>query len=202
VRLLHYFSEGIKTEKVICAIDGGFLTKTIEKYAQAQALLQAKKLDYSALVHKMAGNISLLRSYYYTAPPFVSPNPTPTQKTLQSNFETLKNMLLKIPQMEIRLGRIKRSFDSSGNPKFSQKGVDTLMAIDLVTFSTKKLISHAVLLTGDSDLIPAIQVVKNEGVIVKVITFKEHPLSTADQIRQCADIVEEWDEKAVSRCFN
>jgi uncharacterized LabA/DUF88 family protein len=178
-------------DKAICIIDGGFISKMAEKYDPNHTI------DYQKLISKMSADIPVLRSYFYTAPPFIETNPTNTQKTRQANFDNFKNALLNIQQLEIRLGRIKRVKSNTGFT-YSQKGVDTLMAIDLVTFSTKKLISHAIMLTGDSDLVPAIQVAKNEGVIIKIITFLEYKKSTADQIRQVADIVEEWDKPAVS----
>lgn len=40
------------------------------------------------------------------------------------------------------------------------------MTLDLALLSGKRQITHAVLLTGDSDFIPAIKAVQSEGVLV------------------------------------
>jgi uncharacterized LabA/DUF88 family protein len=47
---------------------------------------------------------------------------------------------------------------------FEQKGIDTLLSIDLVNLSATGKISEAVLIAGDSDFIPAIKVAKDHGV--------------------------------------
>lgn len=41
-----------------------------------------------------------------------------------------------------------------------------MLATDFVMHSTKRLISHAILITGDSDFLPAIEIVQSEGVHV------------------------------------
>jgi len=45
-------------------------------------------------------------------------------------------------------------------------GIDIQLGVDLVLLSAKQQISHATVIAGDSDLIPALCVAKNEGVLV------------------------------------
>ena len=59
-----------------------------------------------------------------------------------------------------------RGTDDAGKPIYVQKGVDIQFGVDLVLFSAKQQIAHAALIAGDSDLIPAINVAKNEGVLI------------------------------------
>lgn len=54
----------------------------------------------------------------------------------------------------------------SGRPIFEQKRVDIKLAVDLVLLASKRQITRAVLVTGDSDFLPAILAAKNEGVVV------------------------------------
>ncbi len=49
---------------------------------------------------------------------------------------------------------------------FEQKRVDSMLAVDLVLLSAKRVIQKAVVFTGDSDFLPPIWAAKNEGVIV------------------------------------
>ncbi|MBI5886872.1 MAG: NYN domain-containing protein [Deltaproteobacteria bacterium] len=57
--------------------------------------------------------------------------------------------------------------------EFRQKGVDTLLSIDMVNLAASGKISDAVLLAGDSDYIPAIKVVKEHGVNVFLFHSKD-----------------------------
>ena len=70
------------------------------------------------------------------------------------------------PRFEVRLGRLAKTFDAQGRPTFVQKGVDVRLAVDLVRMSSTRQIEYAYLLTGDSDLVPAVQAAKDEGVVV------------------------------------
>jgi hypothetical protein len=47
-----------------------------------------------------------------------------------------------------------------------QKRVDILLGVDLVQLATKHQISDAMVVAGDSDFLPAIEVAKQEGVVV------------------------------------
>ncbi len=60
-----------------------------------------------------------------------------------------------------------------------------MLATDIATLSSKRLVTHINLMAGDSDLIPAIQIAKNEGVIVNLFhgplkTVHDHLLQTVD----------------------
>ena len=56
-----------------------------------------------------------------------------------------------------------------GNPPcFTQKGVDVLLSVDLVRLAWSGKITKAIIVTGDSDFIPAIKDVKDAGVIVEL----------------------------------
>ena len=57
-----------------------------------------------------------------------------------------------------------RGYNSAGEPLFVQKRVDLLLGLDFALLSTKQRISHIALVAGDSDLIPAVQVAKDESV--------------------------------------
>lgn len=66
-----------------------------------------------------------------------------------------------MPRFEVRTGKL-----ALRNGKYEQKGVDTLLSIDLVNLAASGKISDASLLAGDSDFIPAVKVAKNHGVNV------------------------------------
>ena len=73
----------------------------------------------------------------------------------------------RLPGFSVRLGRLEHcGFRPDGSPIFEQKRVDILLGVDLAQLSAKGQIQQAILLAGDSDFIPAVEVAKNEGVLV------------------------------------
>ena len=54
----------------------------------------------------------------------------------------------------------------SGEPIFQQKKVDLLLGLDFALLSGKRAIAHAVIVAGDSDLLPACETAKEEGILV------------------------------------
>ncbi len=62
--------------------------------------------------------------------------------------------------------------------------MDILLAIDMIKLALKNKIQHIILITGDSDFVPAVQYVKEEGVIVHLrhaeITYSKELSLTCD----------------------
>jgi len=71
--------------------------------------------------------------------------------------------LTRLPRFQIRLGKLGRVGD-----EFVQKRVDILLAVELVRLSWSKSIGTAVLVTGDSDFVQAVEAVKDAGVLVQL----------------------------------
>ena len=59
------------------------------------------------------------------------------------------------------------------SPIFQQKRVDILLGVDMVQLATKRAIETVILLAGDSDFIPAVEVAKSEGALVKLFHGEE-----------------------------
>ncbi len=57
-----------------------------------------------------------------------------------------------------------RGLNNNGRPIFQQKRVDLLLGLDFALLSGKNRITHAALVNGDSDLIPAVEVAQQEGI--------------------------------------
>ena len=71
------------------------------------------------------------------------------------------------PRYSVRLGRLeRRGTNRDGSPIFQQKRVDILLGVDVVLLAAKGQIQQAIIVAGDSDFIPAIEIAKNEGVLV------------------------------------
>ena len=51
-------------------------------------------------------------------------------------------------------------------PDISQKGVDIRIGLDIASIALKRLVRSVVLVTGDSDLVPAMKFARKEGLKV------------------------------------
>jgi len=142
------------------------------------------RLDYEELATKLAGGLDILRTYYYDCPPFQSSTPTPDEKQRFAKAQSFFSALDRLPRYEVRLGRLAhRGFNAAGKPDFQQKRVDIMLGVDLALLAGKNQITHAVLLAGDSDFIPAIVAAKSEGVLVRLY----HGKSFHKDLWDCVD---------------
>lgn len=141
---------------------------------------QHRRADLSILPERVAGGIEILRTYYYDAPPYQSDPPTPDeiQRTAAKDKRFAK--LEQFPDFTVRRGTcVKRG------SIYIQKMVDVLLACDLLQLSFKKLITHAALVTGDSDFVPAIRIAKDEG--VQIWLYHGRSLRGGSSLWQIAD---------------
>ena len=138
-------------------IDGGYLNKILEsEHDKAH-------LHYGLLSDHVCSGADRLRTYYYHCMPYQSNPPTPEEQQRYRAMSQFKYNLEKLPRFLFRQGKLQKI----GNT-FRQKRVDILIAVDLVRLSSTHQIDTAVLFTGDSDMVPAIEVAKDEGVVVQL----------------------------------
>ena len=117
--------------------------------------------------------IELLRTYYYNSPPYQSNPPKPDEKRRFKNHRRFLDALKQLPSFEVRMGVVKyRGNDNQGQPIFQQKQVDLLLGLDFALLSAKRSITHAAVVTGDSDMVPAFEVARREGIAVWLFTGK------------------------------
>jgi uncharacterized LabA/DUF88 family protein len=88
------------------------------------------------------------------------------------------------PRFLYRPGRLQRI-----GGEFKQKHVDVHLSVDLVKLSCKHSIDKAILVTGDSDFVPAVDVAKEEGVVT-ILYYSNIPPMYIHR-----EILEKCDEK-------
>lgn len=149
-----------------CAIyiDGGYLDKVLERdYGGA-------RIDMEKLAQKAAGSDQLLRAYYYHCMPYQSDPPTPEEQARFKDKHHFITALNHIPRFQVRLGKLKlRGRTADGKPIFVQKRVDMMLGVDMALMAVKQRVDRIVLVTGDSDTIPAVEAIKPEGVVVTLL---------------------------------
>ncbi len=72
-----------------------------------------------------------------------------------------------------------------------QKGVDTLIAVDMIVGAYGGLFDIALLIAGDADFVPVLEEVKRRGIMVAVASPRAR---ISDELRRCADRFLEVDD--------
>ena len=141
-------------------IDGGYLEKVLQ-YEHARA-----KVNFQLLVKAMVRGGRLLRAYYYNCPPYQSNPPTDEERRRFRAWRGFENALRDIPKFDVRMGKLVfRGMSADGKPIFQQKRVDLMLGVDMALLAGKGRLAEVVLLSGDSDFVPAIEAVKKEGIL-------------------------------------
>lgn len=119
-------------------------------------------LNFAEFASQLCGSRRLLRTYYYNV--LQDPAQWPDGYREQQEFlETLR----KLPYLEVRLGVTKVA---QGVPV--EKGVDVMLATDLLYFAWNNSYDVAILVSGDADFAYALQTVKNMGKHAEVAYFE------------------------------
>jgi len=143
-------------------IDGGYLDAVLR-----DANLEGK-IDIPALAAALASPAELYRWYYYHCMPYQSDPPTEEERQRTAPMNKFIERLRESERCMIRLGRLRKIDIPGARPKLKQKQVDVLIAVDIVNLATKRLIQEIVLISGDSDLLPALAIARDEGVIFRL----------------------------------
>jgi uncharacterized LabA/DUF88 family protein len=207
-------------------IDGGFITKKLHAKLKRTANADDIVAECGRLqALPEVADYELLRVYYYDAPPSSEQVARPVSRkpyNLASTdryraAQSLHDQLELKPHFALRMGetvlpptkwRIKERVandlvkvprelaDEDFDLNVSQKGVDMRVGLDLARLALRDMVRAVIVVTGDSDFIPAFKFVRREG--VKVI------LDPMDQnvrrdLRAHADLVVEHEREVPHR---
>jgi len=159
--------------RCVVLIDGGYLDKV-----QAEDFGKTR-VDIGKLGEELSGPMERLRTYYYHCMPFQGTPPTAEERTRYAAMDSFISNLRKLPRFQFRQGKLQRIAG-----QYKQKRVDIMMAVDLVRMSSQHQIEKAIIITGDSDLVPAIEAARDAGVVVVVFYS---PNSRHDELLQACD---------------
>ena len=160
-------------ERAAVLIDGGYFAKVLEKN------FGRPRVDFYKFSEMVCGGYERLRTYYYTCMPYQSNPPTEEERRRYSAMNRFIYALQKLPRFEVRLGKL-----SWAGEELVQKRVDILLAVDLARLSWGKQIEKAILVTGDSDFVPAVITAKDAGVLVQLYYS---PNSVHDELLSAVD---------------
>jgi uncharacterized LabA/DUF88 family protein len=164
--------------KAVVLIDGGYLAKVLEKIFHRP---QFGYEEFSDLLCTRA-NCERVRTYSYHCRPYQSNPPKPSEKQRYADWLKFEEYLRKIPRLDFRPGRLQRIGST-----FKQKGVDVGLSVDLVKLACKGIIDKAILITGDSDFVSAVDVAKEEGIVTILYYSKAPPLYVHKELLDSCD---------------
>ena len=167
-------------DKAAVFIDGGYFAKVREN-------LGVYDVDFCKFSDLLCGNYERLFTFYYDAPPFQSAIPTTIEKLKKANFDKFIYSLKSYPRFQVRLGKLSRIDSQCSNcgnwtTKHKQKRVDNLLTVDLTRAIWKDNINKALLVTGDSDFVPAVEEANRAQILTHVYYLRMGNTSIHDEL--------------------
>ena len=173
--------------KTIIYIDGqNFLYKVSERLIEANLISDKQditSLDIRGMLEPLFPNQDLIIKYYgvkrINHPANLNDEMILKANRFSDSLRRLKNYLNKNNVIYVSKGSLKaREIEPCKNCgyhdyKFQEKGVDVGLAIDLVRDVILDGCDKIGLLSSDTDLLPAIQIIKEKGANITYISFAE-----------------------------
>jgi len=164
------------TDRALLLIDGGYLDYLQRSFGSI-------RLDYGKMAQAICGHFGfrLLRCVYFNCLPYLPLNPSPEESEAYGKKQGFFERLDKIERYQVKLGRLAfRGMDEdTGRPLLEQKQVDVLLAIEMVYAAARRSCEAIVLLSGDGDFLPAVELVKQEGL---TMALAHGPRSETDTV--------------------
>ncbi|MBS3079677.1 NYN domain-containing protein [Candidatus Pacearchaeota archaeon] len=157
-------------------LDEGFIYKLSKHFGEGKPI-KFDRIVFSKNISKKQ-NLLCKKIFYYNAPPFQS-NPSIKEEDIKKEgYDRFIRKLQEHKEFILREGRCQR-LKVDGKFIFKQKYIDVLITIDLMKIpldypKMKKII----LVTSDSDFIPAIKELSNYGIKVILYTYYEKNRNT------------------------
>lgn len=156
--------------RVMIFIDGSNLYHVLKQNTDKH------DLDYKRFSEKLTGDRELIRTYYYNIR-----QESPDNPKLAENQDRFLKALYETAYLEVKLGIWK-----ARGGTMVEKGVDVMIASDLIMHAYEDHYDVAILVSGDADFYPALQAVKDIGKQVEVAAFDSNLSAEAARL---ADVV-------------
>jgi uncharacterized LabA/DUF88 family protein len=177
-------------------LDGGFLNKKLERIL-GHFPTSSEVRSFAEKCLKVSEE-ELFRVYYYDSPPYDGVATHPITK-VQTNFaktpvfnrnRILQQELCASDSFAVRKGEVKfggwiikqsavkdiiktnRAIAATDIiPDIGQKGVDMRIGLDVAWLASNRIVQRIILVTGDSDFIPAMKFARREGIQVVYVSM-------------------------------
>ncbi len=152
--------------RVAVFIDGGNFYHKLKELN----IKNKSRFAYRQLAEWLAHDRTLVYAGYYIGVVRAKPDDVKGQR-LRAGQVGLFNFLRSPKQRFV----IRQGYLMNNDGKYHEKGVDVQMAVDLLVGAYENTYDTAILLSSDTDLIPAIKKVKELGKAVEYIGFAHRP---------------------------
>jgi len=156
-------------EKCLVFIDSGFLSKVSKHFGGGISL----RYDLLKFAKNLCGKENLIfkQLFYYTAPPFQTKSPSKEDRKRKENYDKFVEKIGVSNEITIREGRVQR-VKIDGSFVYKQKGVDTLLTMDLMDVPLKNSsIKQIILIASDSDFVPIVKRLEELGINIILYTY-------------------------------
>lgn len=160
-------------EKVVIYIDG---SNTYNKLKKLGIPEEDKRFDFSAFVAHIVGERKLISKRYYVGIVRNHDHSEKSDKLVRKQQQFLET--LRSTGFEVKPGRI--MYDGG---RIREKGVDVKLAIDLVIGAADNLYDTAIIVSSDTDFIPAIKYARYKKKNVEYVGFTGEP--SLGMIKEC-----------------
>ena len=136
------------------------------------------KFDYLGFTKSVIKTDDLVYIGYYVGQVRKEKDNEKSQHLYGNQQKLFTHLESSVPSLQIVRGHIQNF-----NGTYKEKGVDVRLALDIYKLANKNIYDKAILISSDSDLIPAIRMVQEEGKEIEYIGFS-HKSSIA-LIKEC-----------------
>jgi uncharacterized LabA/DUF88 family protein len=203
-------------KKSAILLDGEWFRRGLDTALKGKLLhgVTADVMYRNALL-ALGADEELFRLFYYDCPPYSGKETNPISRVIedfeaQPKHHSRTRFIKELKAMDcvaMRLGTAKKRGWTlkdtyiqkaiSGKPvapaandvflNLEQKGVDMRIGIDVATLTLKKIVDRIILISGDTDMIPAMKLARREGVQVVLIEIAAARVHT--ELDEDADLV-------------
>lgn len=128
------------------------------------------KFNYFGFIKSLTKSEELTYTGYYVGQIRKEEKNEKSQLLYSNQQKLFTHLESNIPNLQIVRGHIQNF-----NGTYKEKGVDVRLALDIYKLANKNAYDKVVLLSSDSDLIPAIRMVQEDGKEVEYIGFSHCP---------------------------
>jgi len=186
--------------KTALLIDGGYLRASARKAGETYD----NKFIEDFCTQCFDASEYKFRIFYYDAPQYRGKAYLPvsgTQTTFSSNDKWLTD-LAKIERFAVRRGTLgfrgwrpkkvpiasQSLSDSDFAPIFEQKGVDMRIGLDIATFAERGSVDRILLVSGDTDMVPAMKQSRKAGIEVCILQLPKPTRDLHDTLLAHSDL--------------
>ncbi len=161
----------MQKERVMIFIDGSNLYHNLKRFKI--------KIKFEDLIKKVETKRKVVDIFYYTALLDKSIN-----EERYKEHKRFLDKIKKIPNFHVVLCNLRKVILEDGSVDFAIKGDDVYLATDLIKGAYENLYDVAIIISGDADFIPAINLVRKNG---KKVINAFFPKSSSYLLRNCCD---------------